>query len=481
MKHKKVYINTIGCQMNVYDSGRMVKLLSPMNYVPVDSFYNADLIIVNTCTIREKAVQKAHSFIGRLSGLKKKRPGLIIAVAGCVAQQQGDLIMARFPYVDIVMGTRAVEHICAHIGALNADRSRKIVDIDLESIGFITGEAPEISGGISGVSRYVTIMRGCDNFCTYCVVPYVRGREESRTPEDIIKEITSYVKTGVCEVTLLGQNVNSYGKKEGLCSFPHLLERVAGISGLSRIRFVTSHPKDLSDDLINAFGRIDKLCNHIHLPVQSGSDRILSGMHRRYTRDDYMKKLDKLRNVRPDVAVTTDIIVGFPGETDDDFRQTLDLIDRAGFDTLFAFAYSDRPEAPASEYPEKVDDKTKSKRLGELFSCQKEITRKVYSRQTGKIFPVLVEGISKKEVHNLNNGKTVQITGRTPENRIVNFDVPGDSEHNVHNRHGGIPGDLVGKTLLVRITKACSNSLSGELLTGVSLGDGENEGEAHAA
>jgi len=359
--------------------------------------------------------------------------------------------------------------------------NRNIVDIALNDTGKGFYMKPGVIPEKAGVSRFVTIMRGCDNFCTYCVVPYVRGREESRPPQDIIEEIESLVSAGVSEVTLLGQNVNSYGKKEGLCTFPQLLERVADIEGLERIRFVTSHPKDLSDELVSAFDRIGRLCNHIHLPVQSGSDRILSRMHRRYTRADYIEKLARLRAVRPDIAVTTDIIVGFPGETDDDFSKTIDLIEQVRFDTLFAFAYSDRPMAPASGYPGKVDESTKSARLGRVFSVQRQITRDIFAAQEGRVFQVLVEGISKKEVHASTGGNSIQMTGRTSENRIVNFDLPAGMQSNSRAGNGRIPDAWIGKIVPVKITGGCANSLSGVLVAGPNSFGEEKEGKAHVA
>ena len=335
---KHLYINTIGCQMNVYDSEQIARGMKTLRYKLTSFPDKADLIIVNTCAIREKAEQKVFSFLGRLDALKRKKPDLIIGVGGCVAQQEGAKILARVPHIDLVFGTNAIGRLPGIIEKIESKKCR-VVDVEMteeiEELDFISDKYDE-----GKITSYVTIMQGCDNYCTYCVVPYVRGKEASRYPEIIVSEIRNIVESGVKEVTLLGQNVNSYGKKKGLCSFPELLTLVNEIDGLLRIRFTTSHPKDLSDDLIIAFKHLDKLCNHIHLPVQSGSNNVLKRMNRKYTREIYLEKVDKLRNVCPDIAITSDIIVGFPGEEVADFRKTLDLIKQVEFDGLFAFKYS---------------------------------------------------------------------------------------------------------------------------------------------
>jgi tRNA-2-methylthio-N6-dimethylallyladenosine synthase len=291
-------------------------------------------------------------------------------------------------------------------------------------------------------------MRGCDNFCSYCIVPYVRGRETSRTPENIITEIEKLVQNGTREVTLLGQNVNSYGLKENICSFPDLLRKVAKVDGLLRIRFATSHPKDLSDDLIRAYGELDSLCNHIHLPVQSGSDRVLERMNRKYTRARYIERIEKLREVRPEIAVTSDMIVGFPGETEDDFRDTVELVNAVKFDGLFAFKYSDRPHAPSVGFPDKIPDSVKSRRLEELLSLEKNYSRMNNDRYVGRIEDVLVEGVSKKT----GNGDVVQWSGRTSSNKVVNFECEDGAEKK----------DLVGRIVGVHIEKSLPHSLWGK-------------------
>jgi tRNA-2-methylthio-N6-dimethylallyladenosine synthase len=425
MTFKHLFINTMGCQMNVYDTGQIQNRLAPLGYLPTDDLDTADVIIVNTCTIRAKAEQKAFSFLGRLAPLKERKPGLIIGIGGCVAQQEGKRILSRMPFVDLVFGTQAIARLPQMIQRIAETRCR-VVDVaisdTIDSRDFAIGPYPE-----SDASSFVTIVRGCDNFCTYCVVPYVRGRESSRTPEDILAEIRQLVSRGVREVTLLGQNVNSYGKKEGLASFDQLLTMINDIQDLRRLRFTTSHPKDLGEPLIDTFGRLDKLCRHIHLPVQSGSDSTLKRMNRRYTSQHYLEKVVRLRRACPDIAITSDIIVGFPGESQADFAATLDLIRRVEFDGLFAFIYSDRPNAPAVRFDDKVGEEVKKERLQSVLMCQEEITRRKNQQLVGTIQTILVDG-QPKPVHGDAGGlasqirtHSVQWTGRTTTNKIVHF------------------------------------------------------------
>ena len=374
MVDKYLYLNTIGCQMNVYDSEQIAMRLAALGYQQTSSLDNADLVIVNTCTIRAKAEQKAFSFLGRLARLKKKKPGLITAIGGCVAQQEGEKIFKRIPYLDLVFGTQAIDRLPSLIQKIDKKRCR-IVDIEQADKPHFP-ETEDCIASDSQVSRFVTIMRGCDNFCSYCVVPYVRGRETSRHPDVIINEIRQLAESGLKEVTLLGQNVNSYGKKEGLCSFTELLSKISQIEQLLRIRFTTSHPKDFDEDLINAFRSNEKLCDHIHLPVQSGSNRVLKRMNRKYTKELYLDKVAKLRDTCPEIAITSDFIVGFPGESEADFEETLDLIRTIEFDGLFAFKYSDRPNAPAAKYDAKVSDRQMKKRLQILLDLQEACTKK---------------------------------------------------------------------------------------------------------
>ncbi len=467
-KKKRVYINTIGCQMNVYDSGQLMTILKAHGFQETHEVEQADLIIVNTCAIREKAVQKMASFIGRFAGLKQKKPDARMVVAGCVAQQQGKKIIERFPYVDVVVGTHAFRR----LPALLEDRELRaapVVDISMTKDIEKTDSRTLLRHHQTNISEFVTIMRGCDNFCTYCVVPYVRGPEISRSPEDILSEISVLVESGMKEVTLLGQNVNSYGMKEGLCTFPELLKKVNEIDGLERIRFVTSHPKDLSPELIESFGRLEKLCRHIHLPVQSGSDRILKRMNRRYTAGAYLDKIRRLRQTAPDMALTTDIIVGFPGETEQDFYQTLELIRQVEYESLFAFEYSDRPDAPARRFKDKVEPPEKNRRLRELFALQESITRNKQEAMVGRTVEVLVEGESKKQQkqkYPINEAST-ELTGRTGGNRIVNFSFGLDCNLDINN--------LKGQTIQVRIEKAFSNSLWG-IPVGMEFTSRQNKG-----
>ena len=449
MNSKHLFINTIGCQMNVYDSESISRVLNPMGYEETSSLEAADMVIVNTCAIRGKAEQKAFSFLGRLAGLKRKKPGLVIGVGGCVAQQEGRRMLARMPHIDFVFGTRAIIRLPEIINRI-VHNGERVVDIDM------VDNAQELEfpdafkdTDTSEISKFMTIMRGCDNYCAYCVVPYVRGRETSRRPESIIREIEALVQTGVKEVTLIGQNVNSYGLKEGLNSFPELLAQVNEIKGLKRIRFTTSHPKDLSDELIYAFRDIDKLCKHIHLPVQSGSNRILKSMNRRYTREQYLVKTDRLRKACPEIAITSDIIVGFPGEGSQDFVDTLDLLKSIRYDSLYAFKYSDRPNAPAASLPEKISESEKQNRLEQVLKLQKEITINKNQALIDSIQVVLVDGFSKKS----RDLDLKQWSGRATTNKIINFAC---------NNNYPKPGEgLIGELIPVRIEKVLPNSLCG--------------------
>ena len=472
MTSKYLYIHTIGCQMNVYDSGQIAIQLAATGYQQTPSLEKADLVILNTCTIRAKAEQKAFSFLGRLTRLKKKKPGLITAVGGCVAQQEGANILKRVPHIDLVFGTQTIDRLPALISKIEAKRCR-IVDIAMaENPEFDPAPAQQ---NHNPVSRFVTIMRGCDNYCTYCVVPYVRGREVSRHPENIIKEIKLFADSGVKEVTLLGQNVNSYGKKEGLLSFTELLARVQSIEKLLRIRFTTSHPKDFDQNLINAFQTNDKLCNHIHLPVQSGSNRILKRMNRKYTKELYLDKIAKLRDTCPGIAITSDMIVGFPGESDADFGKTLEMIREVEFDGLFAFMYSDRPNAPATRFNAKISEPKKRERLQILLDLQETYTKKKNEALIGSIQPIIAEGFSKKQsTGSLDKpNQAAQWTGRTSTNKIVNFyqkDIPGSC------------GDIsAGKIVHVKIDKAYAHSLWGKPVEIESKSEGLKGEKSYAA
>ncbi|MFC1812201.1 tRNA (N6-isopentenyl adenosine(37)-C2)-methylthiotransferase MiaB [Thermodesulfobacteriota bacterium] len=454
MTTKHLYIQTIGCQMNVYDSEQIAKELRPLGYKPTPFMETADLVIANTCAIREKAEQKAFSFLGRLARLKRKKPGVILGVGGCVAQQEGAKILERVPHLDLVFGTHAIKRLPRIIQQIESKKCR-IIDIEMSEKIDETPAVMEFQGN-EKVTRFVTIMRGCDNYCAYCVVPHVRGRETSRDPARIIQEIQNLIESGVREVTLLGQNVNSYGKKEGLSTFPELLSMVNKIDGLVRIRFTTSHPKDLSKELILSFKALDKLCHHIHLPVQSGSNTVLQRMNRNYTREVYLEKIDRLRKICPDMAITSDFIVGFPGETRDDFKETLDLIKKVEYDSIFAFKYSDRPSAPAARLTDKVLEQEKRERLHKLLELQGQYTTRSNQALVGSTEWILVDATSKKQgrIDGQNGCEDVQWTGRTSTNKIVHFVQDKDSV--------SCDGIIFGKLVKVKIEKAFSHSLLGK-------------------
>ena len=446
--------------MNVYDSEQIAGVLEPLRYKVTPNPEQADLIIVNTCAIREKAQQKAFSFLGRLAEFKRKNPDLIIGIGGCVAQQEGKKILRQVPHIDLVFGTHAISRL-PHI--IKQIELKKFRVVDVEMSGKIDEFEPIINPpDVSKASRFVTIMQGCDNYCTYCVVPFVRGKETSRNPENIIKEIKCLVDSGVREVTLLGQNVNSYGKKERMCSFAELLAVINEIKGLQRIRFTTSHPKDLSSDLVWSFNNLAKLCRHIHLPVQSGSNRILKRMNRKYTRELYLEKVAELKKICPDIAITSDIIVGFPGETDSDFNETLDLIKKVEYDGLYAFMYSDRPNATAAQFTGKISNPEKKVRLQVLLDLQKEYTVKKNQAIVGSTELILVEGFSKKQKNIKDPGKCndIQWTGRTSTNKIVNFIQGGNNIGRYKNRSQQI---ATGNMLNLVIEKAFLHSLWGKL------------------
>jgi tRNA-2-methylthio-N6-dimethylallyladenosine synthase len=467
---KRLYIHTIGCQMNVYDAEKMAAVLWPVGYHLTDSPDGADMVVVNTCAIREKAEQKVFSYLGRLAEQKRHRPAMIIAVGGCVAQQEGRRILKRVPAVDLVFGTHAIGRLPALVAQVAT--GEQVVDTAMSpTITEITPVSDAPAG--DGIGRFITIMQGCDNYCTYCVVPNVRGRESSRTPEAVIEEIQSAVAAGAREVTLLGQNVNSYGAKEGLISFAALLKRVSEVQGLLRIRFTTSHPKDLSEALMAAFRDIPNLCPHIHLPVQSGADRILHRMNRRYTRSHYLDQVAALREHCPGIAITSDIIVGFPGESTTDFEDTLSLIREADFDGLFAFQYSDRPSAPASRFRDKIPEAVKKDRLQQVLAVQTTRTREKNRALEGTIQEILVEGQSRSLAGGDNTKRPGAATlwmGRTGTNRIVHCD-PGRQAHRME------PGILVP----VHIDDGFSHSLRGRLLSSLDS-DASNKGaDRHAA
>jgi len=439
MNPRNFFIQTFGCQMNVYDSERIAQILAAWNYRQVDDPARADLILINTCSVREKPEQKVYSALGRFRSLKKKNPKLIIGVGGCLAQQEGQKLLERVPFLDFVLGTKELPRVQEILDDLERSGSRRCA-VNLN--GRIDPYRGLPLSPVPGrATSFVSIMQGCDNFCSFCIVPFVRGREVSRPIKDLLEEIGVLISQGVKEVILLGQNVNSYGKQTpGEPTFVELLERVGKIPEIERIRFTTSHPKDLSQGLLDAFGRLTKLCEHIHLPLQSGSNRVLQRMNRGYTREEYEEKVLNLRRTCPEISITTDIIVGFPGEEEKDHRETLEVIERIQFDDLFSFRYSDRPHTRASFFPGKVEEEVKQHRLSQVQSAQKEITRRKNKAWEGRDVEVLVEGPSKI--------RPEERTGRTRTNRIVNF--AGDSP--------------VGALVRVRVRHPLAHSLRGELL-----------------
>jgi tRNA-2-methylthio-N6-dimethylallyladenosine synthase len=437
---KRFYLETFGCQMNVVDSEQIVALLEQKGYRPTCAPDSADLIVLNTCSVRARAERKVYGHLGRFKPLKDRNPALILAVGGCVAQHEGERMLEKVPYLDIVFGTHNVHRLAELVTAVEIDRKR------LALVEFLDEEQRRslfpARRPSSEIARFVTVVQGCDNFCTYCIVPHVRGREVSRPSAEVLEEVRVLVGQGAREITLVGQNVNSYGTKEGTeISFAELLRRVHDVPGLERIRFVTSHPKDLSDELIACFGDLNKLCRHIHLPVQAGSDRILGAMGRGYDREGYLARLARLRQVCPEIRVTSDIIVGFPGETEEDFEQTLDLLRRARFTEIYSFIYSPRKGTAAALLPDDASAEVKQARFDRLLAVQDEITRRFHEGDVGKILPVLVEGESRQA-----GG---QFFGRTTWNRIVNFD--GDR-------------GLVGRIVPVRVTAAQRNSHIGKVV-----------------
>ena len=427
----------MGCQMNEYDSDYLSQCLKENDFLPSETPEKADLIVVNTCTVREKAAQKAFSLLGRTFRLKSRKPSLIIGMTGCIAQQEGDRLLKRFPDLNFVLGTREVGRINEIINQIDNRGTRDAATrIDIPPPPFL-GQTGFFQGR---VKSHLSIMEGCNNFCSYCIVPYVRGRENSRSPEELCREAEALVRDGVKDITLLGQNVNSYhwvGENKKIITFPELLKQVNDIQGLLRLRFTTSHPKDLSSELIESFAELDRLCPHIHLPVQSGSNAILKAMNRHYTREHYFELARRLRAVAPHIAITTDIIVGFPGETDDDFKLTIDLLEKIEFDNIFSFVYSDRKGTAAEKMKGKLPEKEKKARLAILQEYQRKITLRKNKALEGKIVSVLVEGTSKK-------GN--QLTGRTASNKVINFDC------NIN---------CIGNIIDVKVQRAFFNSLWG--------------------
>jgi len=410
-RRKTYHIETFGCQMNAHDSEKMSGILKQIGYVETDT-EDADFVLYNTCTVRENANNRVYGRLGTLGTIKKNHPGMIVALCGCMMQEEAvvEKIKTSFPFVDIIFGTHNIFKL-AELIQTHLDSDRMIIDL-WKDTDLIVENLP--NDRKYPFKAGVNIMFGCNNFCSYCIVPYVRGRERSRNPQDIINEIKALAADGVIEVMLLGQNVNSYGKTlEKPVSFAQLLEQVDKIDGIERIRFMTSHPKDLSDELIEVMKNSKKICRHLHLPLQSGSSRLLKLMNRRYTKEDYLSLVEKIRNAMPDISLTTDIIVGFPGETEEDFEDTLDVVRRVGFDSAFTFIYSKRAGTPAATMKEQVDEELAKERFNRLLkeiqqSCTIASGRHVHSWQK-----VLVEEVNRQDPDYL--------TGRLSNNILVHF------------------------------------------------------------
>jgi tRNA-2-methylthio-N6-dimethylallyladenosine synthase len=444
--NKKVFIKTFGCQMNEYDSDKMVDVLhAAAGYEATDNVDDADLILFNTCSVREKAQEKVFSDLGRVRHLKKK--GVQIGVGGCVASQEGDAIIARAPFVDVVFGPQTL-HRLPDLLAQRRSQNRPQVDISFPEIEKFDHLPP---ARVEGASAFVSIMEGCSKYCSYCVVPYTRGEEVSRPLEDVLVEVAGLAEQGVKEITLLGQNVNAYRAKmtasaqtlsDEVADFATLLEFVADIPGIERIRYTTSHPNEFTPSLIAAYEKIPKLVSHLHLPVQHGSDRILMAMKRGYTAMEYKSTVRKLRAIRPDMAMSSDFIVGFPGETEDDFNKMMKLIDDIGFDNSFSFIFSPRPGTPAANLPDDTPHEVKLRRLQHLQSVINANIQRISESRLGTTQRILVEGTSKRDA--------TELMGRTECNRVVNF--------------AGHPR-LIGQLIDVTITETRTYSLRGEVLT----------------
>ncbi len=439
---KKLFIRTFGCQMNEYDSDKMADVLNASEgVVKTDNVEEADIILFNTCSVREKAQEKVFHDLGRVRHLKQKNPDLVIGVGGCVASQEGAAIVARAPYVDIVFGPQTL-HRLPQLIAERKSKGKAAVDISFPEIEKFDAMPP---AEVKGASAFVSIMEGCSKFCTFCIVPYTRGGEVSRPFDDVLTEVADLAAHGVGEVTLLGQNVNAYrgdmAETEEKADLALLIEYIAEIPGIERIRYTTSHPREMSDRLIETYRKVPKLVSHLHLPVQSGSDRVLAAMKRGYMGIEYKSIIRKLRAARPDISLSSDFIVGFPGETDEDFEKTMKLIEDVGFDSSFSFIYSPRPGTPAVEMEDSTPAEVKSARLSRLQKRIDEQAQVISQAMVGSVQRVLVEGTSRKDAH--------ELAGRTDNNRIVNF--------------AGNPR-LIDRFVDLRITSSLSHSLRGEIV-----------------
>lgn len=431
-------VHTYGCQMNEHDSEKIRGLLEAMGMSPASSVDEADLVLINTCSIREKAGQKVFSELGRLKQIKRKRPHMILGLCGCLAQQEGERVFRRAPYVDLVFGPRNIPELPTLLRrALIGERRVVSLSRPRQQPAFdgIPAQRRSVATG------YVTIMEGCDKFCTFCIVPFTRGRETYRPPRDILIEVQALADAGYPEVILLGQTVNSYQWED--VTFAALLRMIHQVEGIRRIRFVSPHPADVTDELIETIRDYPKICRHIHMPLQSGSDRILKAMRRSYSSREYLERIERLREAVPDIAISTDIIVGFPGETEEDFMATMHVVETVRFDSMFSFKYSPRPFTAAWKYGDPVPDEVKTERLMRLQNRQQEIQLEIHRSLIGTVQEVLFEGRSKKNPQ--------ELEGRTTHNRIIN--TPADAHR------------WLGKFARVRVTDAGPHSLRGELTT----------------
>jgi tRNA-2-methylthio-N6-dimethylallyladenosine synthase len=438
---KKLYIKTFGCQMNEYDSDKMADVLNQSEPLEkTDNPEEADIILFNTCSVREKAQEKVFHDLGRVKHLKKLNPNLVIGVGGCVASQEGAAIVARAPYVDVVFGPQTL-HRLPQLIAERKSQGKAAVDVSFPEIEKFDALPP---AKVEGATAFVSIMEGCSKFCTFCIVPYTRGAEVSRPFEDILTEVAGLAQQGVKEVTLLGQNVNAYRGEFGgeIADLAMLIEYIAEMPGIERIRYTTSHPREMTQRLIDTYAKVPKLVSHLHLPVQAGADRVLAVMKRGYTAIEYKSIIRKLRVARPDISLSSDFIVGFPGETEDDFEKTMKLIEDVGFDTSFSFVYSPRPGTPAVELEDDTPQDVKLARLARLQKRIEEQAMVISQAMVGTVQRVLVEGTSKKDAN--------ELAGRTDNNRVVNF---------VGNPR------LINHFVDVTITSALPHSLRGEIVT----------------
>ena len=436
---KRAYVRSFGCQMNQSDTERMLGQLESIGYEKTEDMEQADLILMNTCCVRESAEDRVYGQIGEIKHLKERNPKLIFGIAGCMAQKEGEKLRKRAPHIDFVLGTNKVHELKDIVEEIERKHD-KIVSTKLTSTELPDeyGEAPVAREG--KLSAWVPVMYGCNNFCTYCIVPYVRGRERSRLPQDVLREVEQAADQGYKEVTLLGQNVNSYGKDHGLADFADLLRAVDAVPGIERVRFMTSHPKDLSDKLIQVIAQGKHICEHIHLPVQYGTNKILQAMHRVYTVESYRALVGRIRAAIPGVALTTDLIVGFPGETEEDFQAMLDFLCEIRYDSAYTFLYSKRSGTPAADMPDQVPEDIKHERLKKLMAVQNEISREINDGYLGRAVEVMAEGPSK------NDAAVWQ--GRTRTDKLVLF--PHGAEK---------PGDFVS----VKITQPQTWVLKGKL------------------